>query len=468
MSPILLFGLLLLPISAAYMFILWLFFKRTVTYKISASLAGSLMIVAFASFVIGNKGFGQLLWAAPLVGVAFVLTYAGINLFVGKPLRGTYEALYEMAEGDGDLSGRLDVRTKDEIGRISANFNALLRKLALIISSLRSVGSQGASIGNELAASSEELSTTIEQMGRTIDAMSAKIAAQSGEIARANVDVKEIMTAIARLGGLIDKEAGSVSESSASIEEMLASIRSIEAVTGSKKAISDRLVSLAKEGERGMGSTVSEIDDIASSAQTIFDLVRMIDDIAARTNLLAMNASIEAAHAGQYGKGFAVVAGEIRKLAETTVVNSKNISASLKTIVDKITKTSESSKMTGAAIGEIIAGITDVSDGMNETLAGMGELSIGSERITDSLSSLVLLSGEVRSNSRSMKAMTARVGTSMERLSTMAAENKAGMSEMALGAAEISRAVLSLASLGASNAENMTRLETEISRFKTE
>jgi methyl-accepting chemotaxis protein len=468
MSPIPLFALILLPISAVYMFVLWLIFKRTVTFKISAALAGSLMIVAFVAFVIGNKGFGELLWASPLVGAAFVLTYWGIDRFVGRPLRRTYGALYEMAEGEGDLSRSLDVHTKDEIGRISTNFNSLVKKLSGIISSLRSVGAKGSSIGGELAASSEELSATIEEMTMTIEAMSAKISAQSGEIARSNIDVKEIKKAIARLGELIDEEAISISESSASIEQMLASIRNIEAVTASKKVVSDRLAALAKDGASGMGSTVAEIDEIARSAETIFDLVRMIDDIASRTNLLAMNASIEAAHAGAYGKGFAVVADEIRKLAETTGVNSRNISESLKAIVAKITLTSETTKKTGAAIGEIISGIVDVSDGMNETLTGMRELSLGSERITEALDGLVRISGEVRANSRAMNDMTGRVGASMDSLSGLAAENKAGMAEMALGAAEISKAVLSLAGLSAENAENMTRLEAEITRFKTE
>jgi methyl-accepting chemotaxis protein len=468
MSPVLTFALILPFVSAGYMLILWLFFKRTLTFKISAALAISLMAVSFISFVLGNRGFGALLWAIPVVGVSFVLTYWGIDRFIGKPLRRTYGLLYEMAEGEGDLSGRLDVFTKDEIGEISSNFNSLVKKLTAIIAGLRTVGAKGAAIGSELASSSEELSATVEQMTRTIEEMSAKIAAQSEEIIRSNSEVQEIKNAIGRLGDLIDDQSGSVTESSAAIEEMLASIKSIESVTASKKAISDQLASLAKEGERGMGSTVSEIDEIARSAQTIFDLARMIDDIAAKTNLLAMNASIEAAHAGAFGKGFAVVAAEIRKLAETTAVNSKNISESLKTIVVKITRTSETTRKTGTAIGQIISGISDLSGGMNETLLGMRELSIGSERITESLSGLVRISGDVRSNSRAMNEMTARAGSSMESVAALGAENKAGMGEIAVGAEEIARAIVSLADLSAQNAENMALLEGEISRFKTE
>jgi methyl-accepting chemotaxis protein len=466
MSPILTFAIILPIISAGYLFILWLIFRGTLIYKISLAMAPSLFATAFVAFVIGNAGFAALYWGVPFVGVAYVVTYWTLNNLIGKPLRKTHELLYEMAEGEGDLSGRLGARSKDELGKISTNFNKLVEKLSTIIAKLRSVGVQGSSIGSELAASAEELASTAEEMTRTIGSMRDKIAEESDEIGSSNADAQGIGRAVAKLEGLVDSQGAAVAESSAAIEEMLASIKSIEAVTGAKKAVSDKLAALAKDGEAGMSSMVADIDEIAKSTQTIFDFVRMIDDIASKTNLLAMNASIEAAHAGEFGKGFAVVADEIRKLAETSASNSKSIAASLGTIVEKISKTSEASKKTGSAIGDIIDGILDVSDGMKETLAGMNELSLGSERITGSLASLVGLSGEVRGDSRAMSETASRVGSSMERVADLAQGNNSGMTEVARGAEEIAKAAATLASLSAANAENIAHLESELGRFK--
>jgi methyl-accepting chemotaxis protein len=468
MSPVAAFAIILPLISALYIFVLWLIFRGTLTFKISLLMAGSLMIVSFISFVVGHEGFGPLAWAVPVVGAAFVLTYWSLDRYIGKPLRRTWSLLSDMAGGEGDLSRKLDVFTKDELGKISANFNSLVDKLKGIVGGLRQIGAKGASIGGDLATSSEELSATVEEIARTLENLSGKVSTQSEEVAKSSEEVRSIEASIGRLGDLIDDQSSAVAESSASIEEMLASIKSIESVTEAKKAVSDRLVALAQAGEGGMASTVAEIAKIAESAQTIFAFAGMIDDIASRTNLLAMNASIEAAHAGQFGKGFAVVAGEIRKLAETAAANSKNISDSLKAIVANITRTSETTKATGEAIGQIISGISEVSGGMNETLIGMRELSLGSERVTASLAGLVRMSGEVRDNARSMTERTARVGAFMSSVSDLAAENKNGMGDMAVGAQELSKAILALAELSQSNAENVGALEAEISRFKTE
>jgi len=467
MSPLVLFSIFLPALSVLYMVILWFIFKKTVTFKVSAAMAPSLLTFSYVSFLIGFKGLGVLMWAAPLVGLVFVGTYWCIDRFVSRPLRRTYNVLFEMAEGDGDLSRRLDVFSNDEIGKISTNFNNMVEKLGKTIESMKKVSEKGGAIGSELASNSEELSATVTEIASTINSMSQKIATQSSEMKRANVDVSEIKQAIGRLNGLIDGQSVSVGESSASIEQMVASIKSIENVTAQKKAVSDRVVALAENGRVGMDATVGEIEEIARSAETIFDFVEMIAQIASQTNLLAMNASIEAAHAGEFGKGFSVVADEIRKLAETTAENSKNISSSLQVIAQKIKQTSETSKTTGATIGEIISGISEVSNGMNETLDGLKELSIGSNRITEALESVVRVTTDVRVNSRNMSENIAHVETSMGNVVNLSEENRVGMDEIAHGANEIARSSSLLADLSTENAENMDSLDREIAHFKT-
>jgi methyl-accepting chemotaxis protein len=466
MSIITLFSLFLPALSILYMLILWLIFKGTVTFKLSAAMALSLFTVSYVSFLIGLKGLEVLYWAAPLVGITFVVTYWGIDRFLSKPLRRTYQVLFEMGEGDGDLSRRLDIFSKDEIGKISTNFNSMVGKLSGTIQNLKKVGVKGSSLGNELASSSEELSATVEEIASTINSMSQKIATQSDEMRKANVDVGEIRKSIDRLNALIDGQSDSIGESSAAIEEMVASIKSIEGVTDHKKKLSDQVVSLAESGRTGMEATVAEIEEIATSAEAIFDFVSMIDSIASQTNLLAMNASIEAAHAGEFGKGFSVVADEIRKLAETTAENSNNISSTLRVIVDMIKASSENTKKTGINIVEIISGITDVSAGMNETLEGLKELSLGSSRITESLGNVVRSTSEVRSNFKTMTERIEGVEGSMASVANLSEENRIGMAEISSGANEVAKSSEFLAQLSASNATNISALEEEITRFK--
>lgn len=461
------FFLLVLPgISAGYIFVLWLIFRRTVTFKISLAMAPSIFFVAYAAFLIGLRGFEVLYWAAPLVGLAFVGTYYGLDRTVSRPLRRTFTLLGGMASSEGDLSGRLVDTAKDEIGKIGRNFNALVEKIAAIVVDLRGVGSKGAAIGSELAAGAEELAASIEEMARTIESMGGRVGSQAGSVAGASADVGEIKGAVGRLCELVDRQSAAVGESSEAIDRMVAAIKAVESTTAEKKEVAGRLVALAKEGESVMAETVAGIDRVEGSAESILDLVEIIKGIADQTNLLAMNASIEAAHAGEAGRGFSVVADEIRKLAEGAAASSKDIADRLGPMVEGIRQGSAASKRSGDAFGELLAGVSALSAGMEGTLQGMRELSRESEGVAGSLGALVGVSGEVRADAIAVGRMADRVGGAMESVAEMARENKQGMDEVSAGAQEMTKAVLALSTLSTTNADNMGALESRIALFR--
>jgi methyl-accepting chemotaxis protein len=237
--------------------------------------------------------------------------------------------LYQMAAGDVDLSRRLDVKSKDEIGRISSNFNRLVDKLAAIIRNLKTVAEKGSVIGNELASSSEELSATVEEIARAIDAMSEKVATQSDEMKRANVDVREIKDALGRLNALIDEQAGTVTESSASSSHRRVHQNS-PASRSSERGLRNSRPS--RRGERGMESTGDGIAEIAGPRKPSSSLGAMIDQIAPRRTLLAMKRPSRAATRGGGGRASPSSRRE-PQAAETRWENSKDISDSLATIV---------------------------------------------------------------------------------------------------------------------------------------
>jgi methyl-accepting chemotaxis protein len=189
--------------------------------------------------------------------------------------------------------------------------------------------------------------------------------------------------------GLIDtlneqiiRQASAIEESSAAIEEMMATINNTAMTAQKKQTAIEALVANVEQGRSSMRETIEAVGGISRGVEGVGATIKVISGIAANTNLLSMNAAIEAAHAGDAGKGFAVVAGEIRRLSETTRENSRNIAHTLSGIVDGIRETTTRSAATDSLIGTMAEEINGFANTMTELINSLGELSIGSREIT--------------------------------------------------------------------------------------
>jgi methyl-accepting chemotaxis protein len=257
-----------------------------------------------------------------------------------------------------------------------------------------------------------------------------------------------------------------VSDSSNGIRNFISSINAIEHEIEEKKQLSDGIIGLAGEGENMMSGLISSIDEISKSAELIMQMIGIINNVASQTNLLAMNAAIEAAHAGEYGKGFAVVADEIRTLAETTTNNVKTISKTLNDIVVKIRNVGLLSAETNGSISKIINGTGDISEGMNEIKDRMKEMAFSTDNITSAMEGLIKISGEIKNASREMNERTEKINESIVMISKMSSENKSGISEITSSLAGMNDSSIILSEAGKRNYENMQKLTYEISKIK--
>ncbi|GAB1432912.1 hypothetical protein MASR2M29_15370 [Spirochaetota bacterium] len=247
----------------------------------------------------------------------------------------------------------------------------------------------------------------------------------SDQIGDALSFIEKISALVEELNVKIGSQSASLEESSAAIEQMMASIGSTSQVSQKKREGIRDLVENAVKGQESMNETIQSVRGIAKSVDAIADTMEMIEGIASNTNLLSMNAAIEAAHAGEAGKGFAVVADEIRRLSEATRENSQNISRTLSGIIEGIALTSRRSTETDALIRRMASEISGFTDTMSELINTFSELSTGSTQITTALMGLKTLSMEIKDSYGDMLEMTLRLRGTMTELAEASAKNVA-------------------------------------------
>ena len=395
-----------------------------------------------------------------------ILISLGISSRLVKPIAVVDDSINQIASGNADLTKRIEVNSNDEVGNLGNGFNRFIEKLQTIISQIQTSKGELGGIEKELANSVQDASSSITQILSNIEGISVQIGNQSSAVAQTSSAVTEIAENINSLENMIQNQADGVASASTAVEEMIGNIGSVNTSVEKLAESFGKLQTSSTEGIEQQMLVDQQISEVSVQSKTLQDANLAIANIASQTNLLAMNAAIEAAHAGEAGKGFAVVADEIRKLSETSTVQSKRIGAELNLIVQTINKVVEASTKSKESFDLVSSLISDTDELVRTIRAAMEEQQEGSKQILESLQLMNNSTLEVKTAGQEMKTGNEMILSEIQNLQNTTLVIKESMTEMSAGAEDMNRTGAALSDITSKVRYSIQKIGAEIDQFK--
>ncbi|AMV71025.1 hypothetical protein JCM30471_28440 [Desulfuromonas carbonis] len=495
---------------------------------------GLLMAIDSSQSVAARKHMQEVLFVILLV-VSALATLVGLAISsnITRPLAEVVHNLEEIAQGEGDLTRALVVRSRDEVGILAENFNRFVARLREMVSRTRSVSgglneatekirlsssqvNEGAVRQSQaleesfraikgieesisgvaestgfLVESAEESSSATLELGATIEEIASQMEKLFATVDEVSSSINEMSVASQQITENVEILSSSTEVTASSIIELDASIKEIEENAERTNQLSEEAAKDAQKGKEAVDATLEGINsiremvdrasgaiqDLGSQSNAIGKILTVIDEVADQTSLLALNAAIIAAQAGEHGKGFAVVADEIRELAERTAVSTREIGAiignlqsgtrdavsAMRAGSERVHQEVERSKGTGIALDKIRTSTTKATEQVRSIVRATQEQSRGSRQITDSINQVASMLGQIAAAIKQQTDGTKQLARAAEAMKEIASQGKLSTGEQAKGSRQINASMEKIRDM-IERIDEATREQTQRSR----
>jgi len=409
-----------------------------------------------------------------IVAAAIIIALTGVTFAIFFFITGRLARAISVIESGitainrGDLTGRFAGQTRDEIGTLAANLNQFSDSLKETIMHLQGVSRDNVQLKESLLATTEQTESSATQINSNVESIGKQIAGLDTKVAEAVQEVERISGNIGSLDEQIQEQMAMVEQSTASVTQMIASLENVASITKKRRVAANRLSQTMDDGGKKAATAFDIVQKINDSVGSIRNITGLIGGISAQTNLLAMNAAIEAAHAGAAGRGFSVVADEIRKLSEASARQSKEIDKILREMVELISQAGSAGSAMNEAFGLIDREVREFSSSLAEIASSMDEIRSGGDQVLQAMVGLQNVSDAVKQGSATINESSTSIRSTMITVRQVSAEAHGGMQEITAGMREISQAVGNVLAIAARLGELGESLDRELLRFKTE
>ena len=403
-----------------------------------------------------------------LIGLAMFVFYFTLAILASRALKRYFTRLETLFGkiAAGDLTDRIKVKRNDEIGRLMTHLNMATEHSHTMLAALREEADKMTAIGSDLSSNMEETATAVKQISSNAATVKEKALMQAAGVTETAATGEQIQGKLNLLVEGITKQSESITQSSALITSTAENMLRINKILSQNDELIKTVYGQMKAGTDGARAANEFVKKIAERSEALLEASQVIQNIASQTNLLAMNAAIEAAHAGESGKGFAVVADEIRKLAEESNMQGKQIGAVIKESTEIIAQVSEAGIQAEKTFTDVYGLISTISEKEDSIVNLMREQEENGAQVLSAIETINKVTRDVSSASVEMLEGGKQITAEMQKLAEITRETTDSMTEIASGAEQITDAVEEVVSLAEQNKTSIEHLAEEVNKFK--